>query len=138
MEGCRVRVGLVEDNAVIGEMLQVGLKLSGNEVTLYTNAQDCISALLGARFNGKELPFDILVTDLDLGQGIDGAEMVRRLRQFIPPNDLQYMIMSGRDIIELNLLACNLLDIRILQKPITPTSLLKEMKRILGTTGAAS
>lgn len=127
-----LRIGIVEDNATIKEMLEVGLKLSGNCVVCYSNAQDCMAAILNARFNGVPLPHDILVTDLDLGLGIDGAEMVRRLRQFITPDDLPCIIMSGRDIIELNLLATNLLDIRVLQKPITPVHLLKEMKRLLG------
>lgn len=124
-----MRIGLVEDNTQIAEMLEVGLNLSGNEVTIYRNAQKCMTAILEARFNDMPLPHDILISDLDLGQGIDGAEMIRRLRQFITPQELPVIIMSGRDLVELNLLSQNLFDIRILQKPITPGALLKEIRR---------
>lgn len=131
-----MRIGVVEDNVTIRDMLKVGLELSGNQVGVYSCAQDCIAAILGARFNNTELPHDILVTDLDLGQGIDGAEMIRRLRQFITPTELPCIIMSGRDIIELNLLSLNLFDIRVVQKPITPSSLLKEMKKLLSAASS--
>lgn len=127
-----MRIGIVEDNPQIAEMLRDGLKLSGNEVTVYTNAQDCIAAVLGARFNNIVLPHDILVTDLDLGSGIDGAEMLRRLRQFISPAELPCIIMSGRDLIEMNLMSQNLFDVPLMQKPLTPLSLLKEIKKVAG------
>ncbi|MGH2482565.1 MAG: hypothetical protein ACRDHW_23200, partial [Ktedonobacteraceae bacterium] len=60
------------------------------------------------------------------------AEMIRRLRQFISPAELPCIMMSGNDMVELNLLSQNLFDIRILQKPITSLSLLKEIKRVAG------
>ena len=124
-----MKIGIVEDTPTIAEMLRDGLQLSGNEVIIYHNAQECIAAVLGARFNNEQLPHDILVSDLDLGLGIDGAEMIRRLRQFIAPQELPCIIMSGNDIVELNLLSQNLFDIRIMQKPLTSLSLLKEIKR---------
>lgn len=130
-----MRIGIVEDNAAIGEMLHTGLKLSGNEVTLYTNAQEAISAILGARFNNKILPHDVLIVDLDLGQSIDGAEMIRRLRQYLAPQDLPCILMSGRDLLELNLISQNLFDVRVLQKPITPSTLLKEAKKEVAGKG---
>ena len=132
-----MRIGIVEDCVSIREMLETGLKLGGNTVVVYQNAQDCIREILTARLNNTPLPHDIIVTDLDLGQGIDGAEMIRRLRQFITPEELPCVIMSGRDIVELNLLSLNLLDIRVMQKPVTPSGLIKEMKRILGAAGTA-
>jgi CheY-like chemotaxis protein len=133
-----MRIGIVEDDYQTRIMLKEGLSLSGNQVEVYSNAQECINAVLGARFNGHELPHDILVTDLELGIGIDGAEMIRRMRQFIGPQELPCIIMSGNDLQELHLLRENLFDIRILQKPLTSLSLLKEVKRLAATqTGAA-
>ncbi|MEO9028313.1 MAG: response regulator, partial [Ktedonobacteraceae bacterium] len=125
-----MRIGIVEDDRNIREMLLEGLALSGNQVVGYTNAQEAINSILGARFNGQPLPYDILVTDLDLGQGIDGAEMIRRLRQFISPAELPCIIISGNNLAELNLLSQNLFDIKIMQKPLTPLSLLKELKNM--------
>lgn len=127
-----MKIGIVEDNQLIGEMLQNGLSLSGNEVIWYRNAQECLIATLEAWFSRSILP-DILVSDLDLGQGIDGAEMIKRLREFIRPADLPVLIMSGRDLIELNLVSQGFFDIRILRKPVTPTILLKEIRRELAT-----
>lgn len=128
-----MRIGIVEDNPTIAGMLKDGLQLSGNNVTVYHTAQECIAAILGARFNDPEfLPHDVLITDLDLGSGIDGAEMIRRLRQFISPAELPCIIMSGRDLIEMNLMSQNLFDIPLIQKPLTPLSLLKEIKKVAG------
>lgn len=127
-----MRIGIVEDNAAIAEIFEKGLKLSGNEVVIYTNAQDAMAAILGARFNNEAIPHDVLITDLDLGQGIDGAEMIRRLRQFLSEDELPLLIMSGQDLAEQNLLSKNLLDIRVLPKPITPSGLLKEARKITG------
>lgn len=123
-----LRIGIVEDNAVISEMLQAALQLSGNEVVIYSNAQECINALISAHWQNEKL-HDIVLTDLDLGQSIDGAEMIRRVRQFIPAEELAFLMMSGHDLVEQNLLKQNLLDIRVLLKPIKPSELLKELKR---------
>ena len=123
-----MRIYVVEDNLQVGEFLRQGLILSGNEVKLYTDAQVCIKEVLNAWFNRSTLP-DVLVTDLDLGQGIDGVEMIKRLRKFIPPLDLPVVIISGRDVVELNRLSNYLFDIRVLQKPVTATTLLKEIKQ---------
>lgn len=123
-----MKIGIVEDNKQIGGMLQCGLQLSGNEVAWYHNAEECLKALLEMWFNRAELP-DILVTDLDLGQGICGEEMIKLLRVFIQPADLPVLIMSGKSIMELNLLSQDLFDIRILQKPVTSSTLLREIER---------
>ena len=83
------------------DMFEVELALSNNEVRIYGNTQDCLAAILGARFNNEPLPHDVLVVDLDQ---IDCAEMLRKLRQIITPKELPCIIISGREIIELVLL----------------------------------
>ena len=127
-----MNIGIVEDNQSMGEMLAKGLELSGHEVTTYTNAQDCLRAVFLARFNGEQLPHDIIVTDLDLKESIDGAEMIRRIRHYIPASELPFLLMSGRNLVERNLLSQNLLDIRVMPKPVTAKEILKEVKRGMG------
>lgn len=123
-----MKIGIIEDNQQIGEVLQCGLQISGNEVVLYKNAEECLKTIFEAWFNGDEVP-DILVSDLDLGKGISGEEMIKILRLFIRSTELPILIMSGKSIAELNLVNQDLFDARILQKPVTALSLLNEIKR---------
>ncbi len=121
-----MNIGLVEDSPALGEMLKAGLELSGNTVVLYECAQEAISAILLARFNGEPLPHEVLVTDLDLGQGVDGAELIRRVRQFLTPEELPIILLSGSDLIERQLLSQD--HVRLLKKPLTPGTIDKAIK----------
>ena len=76
-----IRVLLVEDEFLICDMMAEALIQHGFEVHAATNAHDALEHLTcGA-------PCDILLTDLNLGPGIDGvalAKMVRKLRPDLP------------------------------------------------------
>jgi CheY-like chemotaxis protein len=82
-----VRVLLVEDEFLICDMMAEALSQHGFEVHAAMNAHDALEHLTcGA-------PCDILLTDLNLGPGIDGVMLSRMVRELRP--DLPVVYVSG-------------------------------------------
>ena len=82
-----IRVLLVEDEFLICDMMAKALSQHGFEVHAATNAHDALKHLTcGA-------PCDILLTDLNLGPGIDGVALAKMVRELRP--DLPVVYVSG-------------------------------------------
>ena len=82
-----VRVLLVEDEFLICDMITEALTKRGFEVHAAANAHDALEHLTcGA-------PCDLLLTDLNLGPGMDGVALAQRVRELRP--DLPVVYASG-------------------------------------------
>jgi len=82
-----VRVLLVEDELLICDMMTEALTQHGFEVHTARNADAALRHLqCGA-------PCDILLTDLNLGPGIDGVALAKMVRELRP--DLPVIYVSG-------------------------------------------
>ena len=73
-----MRVGLLEDDIAIQEMLLLLLQDEGYVVTNYTNAEECLQALLTPQ---NESPIDVLIADWRLNGSLSGTEVIQQLRQ---------------------------------------------------------
>lgn len=92
----RARVLLVEDEFLISDMTAGALVEQGFEVHAVYNAQDAIKHLAcGA-------PCDILLTDLNLGRGIDGARLAELARELRPQLPVVYATGSVSKIEQLD------------------------------------
>ena len=81
------RVLLVEDEALISEMVAEVLAERGFEVYVAANAKDALQHLTcGA-------PCDLLFTDINLPGGVDGTSLAKLARQLRP--DLPVVYASG-------------------------------------------
>jgi DNA-binding response OmpR family regulator len=78
---------VVDDDAAVLEVLLDVLRDAGFTVTLATSAEDAIAMASGAA------P-DVLVTDLDLGTGMNGIELAAEARRRWP--NLPVVYISGR------------------------------------------
>lgn len=107
-------IGIVMKHFDKARLLQDRLSESGCKVTIYHNAQEVLNAILGAKFNNQPQPHKLLVLDLDLGEGISGPDLIRRVRQYVSKAELTFILMTGRSLREESLLSANLLDIRVL------------------------
>ena len=83
----RVRVLLVEDEFLVSDMMAEILGLHGFEVHTAANADEALEHLTGGE------PCDILLTDLNLGPGIDGVTLAKMVRDMRP--DLSVVYVSG-------------------------------------------
>lgn len=91
----RVRVLLVEDEFLICEMMAEALVEHGFDVWAVSNARDALEHLIAGA------PCDVLLTDLNLGPGLDGSALARRARELRPALPVVYVSGSVRRIEEL-------------------------------------
>jgi DNA-binding response OmpR family regulator len=74
-----MKIGLLEDDSAIQEMLSLVFQSEGDIITIYPTAKDCLEALLTL---GPEqvLPIDLLIVDWRLAGSVPGTEVIRTLR----------------------------------------------------------
>jgi CheY-like chemotaxis protein len=82
-----IRILLVEDEFLIAEWVAESLSEQGFAVHVASNARDALRYL-------AEAPVDILFTDINLADGMDGATLARRARAMLP--DLAVIYASAR------------------------------------------
>ena len=73
-----MRVGLLEDDIAIQEMLLLVLQDEGYTVTNYPDADACLQALLSSQ---EPTPIDLLIVDWRLNGSVSGTEVIRQIRQ---------------------------------------------------------
>ena len=76
-----MRVGLLEDDTAIQEMLLLVLEDEGYEVITFQNAQACLDALGVAQQTSLSVPVDIMIIDWRLNDAINGTEVIQRIRK---------------------------------------------------------
>ena len=82
----------VEDEPLLGELMTEALTDKGFEVEVAPDAGHALRYLL----SGAEV--DVLFTDIDLGDGMDGATLARLAREMRP--QLPVVYASGRRSVE--------------------------------------
>jgi CheY-like chemotaxis protein len=87
----RVNILLVEDEALISEMMTVVLNEGGFEVHACANADDAL------RYLASDCGIDLLFTDVDLPGGLDGSALALRARELRPTLPVVYASGSGLD-----------------------------------------
>ena len=91
-----VRVGLVEDQRLILECLRNTVDESGDSVSVLFAARSADEALAGL----ESSEIDVLVTDINM-PGIDGIELVRRVKQLSPKTRTIVLTMyQDADLVE--------------------------------------
>jgi PAS domain S-box-containing protein len=78
---------LVEDDAEVRALMQRFLATLGCETTAAASGEQALLAL------GTEARFDLLLTDIALGEGMRGTELAARAQQLLPM--LSILLMSG-------------------------------------------
>jgi CheY-like chemotaxis protein len=78
----------VEDEPLLGELMSDALTDRGFVVHVAPNAQDALQHLQSGAV------IDVMITDIDLGAGMDGAALAARARELRP--DLPVVYASGR------------------------------------------
>ena len=114
---------LVEDDELVREMLGEDLSDAGLSVVAARTAEE---ALLAAGRTGS--PPAVLVTDVDLGPGMDGLALAERARRCWP--GLAVVVMTGD---ARNLARCPRTGRdRHLMKPFIPERLVREVTSLIG------
>ena len=89
-----MKIGLLEDDSAIQEMLSLVLQDEGYAVTIYPTAEECLNDLIKPGQELKSLPIDLLIVDWRLAGSVPGTEVIRLLRSK-PSFDLLPIILTS-------------------------------------------
>jgi len=76
-----MKVGLLEDDVAIQEMLRLVLQEENYSVTIYPTAEECLKAFLDHEDEQVSPPIDLLIVDLRLSRAMSGTEVIQQLRE---------------------------------------------------------
>jgi DNA-binding response OmpR family regulator len=119
-----MNIAVLEDHPDIGEMLQHGLGLAGHSVVVYERSAPFFAALLAP----APTPFDCLIVDLPLMEGIPASELIQRVRKTLPALPV-ILIVEGSSW-EIEAARRVLPGIELLQKPFKLTTLLSLLGKL--------
>ncbi len=111
-----MRIGLLEDDLAICEMMQEMLGTVGHSVSAYQDGSDILAAL-HLEEEPAALPpaFDILLVDLILSGDITGEQVIHQVRMIYPC--LPIVVISAVAASQLQAVARRYPGVRALQKP---------------------
>ena len=93
-----MKIGLLEDDNAIQEMLSLVLQDEGYVVTIYPTAEECLNALIRPGQPQTSLPIDLLIVDWRLAGSVPGTEVIRILRNSPPFDSLPIILTTAATI----------------------------------------
>src|SRR5207302_8483989 len=82
----RLRVLAVDDEPSVGSMVRRILRPQGHSVVTATSGEEALECLAGE-------PFDVMISDVGMGPGMNGWELVERARESWPA--MQVVLATG-------------------------------------------
>jgi two-component system, cell cycle sensor histidine kinase and response regulator CckA len=128
------RILVVDDEAPIRKFLTMMLQKFGYEAETANDGEEAIARYTAARSDGR--PFDVIIMDLTIPNGMGGCEAVRRLRELDPK--VRAIASSGYS---LDPVMANYRDYGfcgVIPKPYRPDDLDRMLKEIIGNGAAAN
>ena len=125
------KICLVEDDAMIRDILERILKKIGHDVTTATNGRQGLNA-------ANDQNFDLVITDIIMPE-VEGIEVIRTIKSKAPETKIIAMSGGGRvgntDFLKI---AESLGADAILYKPVTKSDFMAALDQCLPTAAAAS
>ena len=116
-----LRIAVLDDNLGIGEMLQTGLELSGGHtVVTFFNPSKFLETLVES--TTISTPFDLLIVDLFLNEGISGVDVIHQVWKTFP--NLPVILISAASSWQIEPARRALPGVNVLQKPFSLATLL--------------
>lgn len=120
-----MRVGLLEDDIAIQEMLLMVLQDEGYSVTNYASAADCLQDL----GSGKHpLSVDLLIVDWRLSGPVTGIEVIQHLRKAPGAANLPIILTTAATFSDTGVLKH--LHVSLLEKPFSVDVMLALIKQL--------
>lgn len=120
-----MKIGVLDDNVAVGEMLQAGLQLAGHTVSVYFSPAKFLADICAPTTTLP--PFDLIIVDLLLAEEISGIEVINQVRKTFP--DLPVILISAGSSWEIEAARRALPGIGVLRKPFRLTTLLSMVKK---------
>lgn len=122
-----MRVGLLEDDLAIQEMLLLILQDEGHSVVAYADAEACLATLDVTNTSpALPLPIDVLIVDWRLNGLVSGTEVIGRLRNNPRFNTLPCILTTAATFNDTE--ALRNLHVSLLEKPFSVDDMLALIK----------
>ena len=123
-----MKIAVLDDNLIIGEMLQQGLELAGHTIVVYSSPSKFLTDINAKEAKMAAVPFDLIIVDLLLSERTSGVEVIHQTRNIFP--DLPAILISAGSSLEVEAARRALPGVRVLRKPFSITALLTMMKEL--------
>jgi two-component system, chemotaxis family, chemotaxis protein CheY len=121
-----MRVGLLEDDTAIQEMLLLVLQDEGYEVTTYQDAGECIEALTG---QASFVPVDLMIVDWRLNGPLSGIEVIQTVRAHPRLSLLPIILTTAATFSDTTILQD--LQVALLEKPFSVDAMIALVKQLI-------
>jgi len=129
VKGREMKIGLLEDDNAIQEMLSLVLQDEGYVVTIYPTAEECLNALIRPGQPQTSLPIDLLIVDWRLAGSVPGTEVIRILRNSPPFDSLPIILTTAATIHNTDELQD--LHVALLEKPFAVDEIVNLVKSLV-------
>jgi DNA-binding NtrC family response regulator len=121
-EGCAMFVLVVDDEAMVRDIIAEGLQDEGFHVAEAATAEEALT------LSARREPPEVVVTDVRLGDGMDGIELVGEVHRQWP--DVGIVIITGQPaaVREYRLTSRE----RLLYKPFDYSTLVHAVRQVMG------
>lgn len=123
-----MKIAVLDDNLIIGEMLQQALELTGYNVVVYSSPSAFFIGINAEESKPTSTPLDLMIIDLILLEGSTGVEVIHQMRNTFP--NLPIILISEGSSWEIEAATKALPSVRILRKPFKMTTLLSIVKEL--------
>ena len=124
-----MRVGLLEDDASIQEMLTLVLQEEGYHVAVFSTAAACLEALGITGQNVDVSPVDVMIIDWRLSGSINGTEVIDLIRQQPSLDTLPIILTTAATLTNIDEL--QKLDVVLLEKPFSVEDMIALIKTLV-------
>ena len=121
-----MKIAVLDDNAAVGEMLQDALHLVRHTVSVFLSPSQFLAAL--SRASTVRSPFDLIIVDLFLSEGMSGIDAVNQARKTFP--DLLAILITAGTSWDIEAARRAMPDIKILRKPFSLAALLNMVNEL--------
>jgi DNA-binding NtrC family response regulator len=115
------RILIMEDDIFVQNIVSKILNYSGYETVICARGEDCITQYSNSYENG--MPFDLILMDYTIKNGIGGAETIRHIFDFDP--SIKVILSTGYNVVDYKKQGfCD-----IIQKPYSAKDLLETIEK---------
>jgi|SRR5579884_2751231 len=121
-----MKVGLLEDDLAIQEMLRLVLQDEDYSVAIYPTAEEALKVLLDGDHQQVSPPIDLLIVDLRLSRAMSGTDVISRLRESSKVRSLPIILTTASTFTDKE--ALQRLNVTLVQKPFDVDEMVKVIK----------
>ncbi len=130
-----MKIGLLEDDVAIQEMLRLLLEDEHYTVAIYPSAEACLNTLLTEEQEQLPVPIDLLIVDLRLPKAVSGIEVIRQIRSDPRLSSLPIILTTAASFSDIEDLSD--LHVNFLEKPFDIDNLIKMIEELTATSSGS-